>query len=86
MAAYLTWTIIGRISRTRHGSDEVQILVRSIQRPDEQTAEWLLREKYPSAVVTNVVANAAHEYEPITAASLATTPVRRHRSHKRRAS
>lgn len=77
MAAYLTFTIIGRRSRSRAGTDEVQVTVRAIAKPDEETATWLLREAYPSAVLVAVAANAAHGYRPITAASLATTPVRR---------
>lgn len=83
MAAYLTFTIIGSRSKKRDGTKEVQITVRAISMPDLPTATWLLREKYPSANVISIAVNAAHDYNPITAAGLATTPVRR---HKRRAS
>ena len=85
MSAYLTFTILGRRSRSREGSDEVSITIRAISRPDEETATWLLRERYPSAEVTDVVTNAGQRYRyPITAASLATVPVRRQARATRR--
>lgn len=80
MAAYLTFTIIGERSQSRHGTKEVQIKVRALARPDEETATWLLQEKYPSAKVTHIVVDAAHSYREVTAASLATKPLRRQKA------
>ena len=77
MSAYLTFTIIGRRDRSREGTDEVKLEIRALAMPDLDTATWLLQEVYPSAVATNVAVNAAHKYQPITAKSLARTPLRR---------
>lgn len=77
MSAYLTYEIHGK-ARSGH----VTIQVRALTKPDQEAAEWLIREKYPSARDVIVTIPAAHHYpkikvKPIKASTLTTTPARR---------
>jgi hypothetical protein len=78
MSAYLTYEISGVNSRKQ----PVSVRVRALTKPSQETAEWILREKYPSAQDVEITIPAAHKYpkehiNPIKVSTLATTPARR---------
>lgn len=78
MAAFLTYEIYGKNS----AGHRVSIQVRLLATPPAEVAEFLLREKYPSATDIKVMIPAAHKYPkpepaPVQVRTLATTPVRR---------
>jgi hypothetical protein len=84
MSAYITVTLIGKLPRKRRGTDEVKHEIRVLQYPDEKTAEYLLREMYPSATLVGMATPAAYGYPAggLTAANLKHTPIRRQRSKR----
>jgi hypothetical protein len=78
MSAYLNYEISGVNSRKQ----KVSVRVRALTKPSQETAEWLLKEKYPSATEVKITIPAAHKYpkeevSPIKVSTLATTPARR---------
>lgn len=79
MSAYITVVLVGRLPRKRNGTDEVKHQIRVLQYPDEATAEYLLKEIYPSATLVGMVTPAAHGYpaKGLTVANLKHTPLRR---------
>ena len=83
MSAYLTYEINGEA----YGLD-VSVQIRAMSKPSKEAAEWLIREKYPSARNVTVTIPAAHKYpapiiEEPRAATMATTPLRRMRSKRK---
>lgn len=79
MSAYITVVLIGKLPRKRNGTDEVKHQIRVLQYPDEATAEYLLKEIYPSATLVGMATPAAHGYPPkgLTSEHLRHTPLRR---------